>query len=430
MGAATLLLVSLNFPPSQMASVHRARHLASHLPEFGWWPVVVAVDERFHKEPSDAALGQLVPSTVEVHRIKALPLGLTTPFGLGDLSIRSMYDVWSKLKQLIVLESPQGVFFTGWPYYQMLLSEPLRRRFGLPVVLDFQDPWVSNQGATFPTLSKQGLSHRVALFFEPRAIRNADFVTSVSDTQNEQMAIRYPWFDESRMAAIPIGCDPKDFEHLRTSGTVPPEGSLGSGLINFSFVGTFMPRSGALVRVLMRSLRRLLTEKPQLVARIRLNFVCTSNQPADDGSYRVRPIAEDEGVAHLVHEIPRRVPYLEALATLACSEALLLIGSDEPHYTASKIYPALMSGRPYLSLFHQASSSHAILSAAGGGISLAFSNADELSSLEVPLAQALRTLAVAPQTFGCVDPAVYAPFHATAIAEQFARIFDRVSGRS
>jgi hypothetical protein len=106
------------------------------------------------------------------------------------------------------------------------------------------------------------------------------------------------------------------------------------------------------------------------------------------------------------------------------SDGVLLIGSDEPHYTASKIYPALMSGRPYLSLFHRASSAHAILARAGGGRTFAFTTPEELAALEVRLADGLRMLAASPGSLGCVGPATYAPYEARVIARRFADIFD------
>ena len=129
----------------------------------------------------------------------------------------------------------------------------------------------------------------------------------------------------------------------------------------------------------------------------------------------------------MVREVPQRLPYLRALNWLVRSRGLLLIGSDEPHYTASKIYPALMSGRPFVSLFHRASSAHAILAAAGGGRAFAFDSSHELASLEAPLAEALRSLACAPELFGAADPAAYAPYHASAIARRFGSIFDRLA---
>jgi hypothetical protein len=132
-------------------------------------------------------------------------------------------------------------------------------------------------------------------------------------------------------------------------------------------------------------------------------------------------------VADLVRELPRRLPYLEALSVLAHSNALLLIGSDEPHYTASKIYPALMSGRPYLSLFHSASSAHQILTAAGGGRAIAFAGASELEASAPLLADAMRVLATTPQAFGKFRPEAVEPYLARSIAGRFAAVFDKVS---
>jgi hypothetical protein len=163
---------------------------------------------------------------------------------------------------------------------------------------------------------------------------------------------------------------------------------------------------------------------------MRLNFIGTSNQPNADQAFRVRPLAEAEGVADAVREIPRRLPYMDALGALAQSDGVLLIGSDEPHYTASKIYSALMSGRPFLSLFHRASSAHAILTAAGGGRSFAFASSEELAALEAPLADGLRTLAAAPASLGHADPAAYAPYEARAIACRFAAIFDQLAAET
>jgi hypothetical protein len=271
------------------------------------------------------------------------------------------------------------------------------------------------------------LAHRLAVLLEPRALRGADFVTSVSDAQNAEMTMRYPWLDRSRMAAIPIGGDPDDFVALSASPQPDNANYLDAGFINLSYVGTFLPRAGALVRVLFRAIAQLRATEPALAARIRLNFVGTSNQPNDTTTLRVLPLAEAEGVCDLVREIPQRIPYLHALGVLARSDGLLLIGSEEPHYTASKIYPALMSGRPFISLFHHASSANQILAAAGGGCAFSFTSPEELAELVMPLANGLRRLATAPEAFGRVKPLSYAPYEARAIARRFADVFDLVT---
>ncbi len=423
----TCLIVSPYFPPSTLAGVHRARHLAKHLREWGWEPVVVCVHEAHHEQRLDQDLGKLVPHSVEAVKVGALPASLTRPFGVGEITLRAWFHLKRAVFRLIEERDAKAVMITGAPFYPLVLAGEIEARFHVPVVLDFQDPWISAEGAKRRLLSKHGLSHWLAMRLEPKALRAAAFVTSVSETQNAQMAGRYPWLDSARMAAIPIGGDPDDFSKLRSSNYRAPPGTIDETKINMSFVGTVMPRSGPLIATALRAFARLRGQQPRLAARMRLNFIGTSNQPNERSRFAVMPLGEKAGVAGHVHEVPQRLPYLDALKVLVRSNGLMLIGSDEPHYTASKIYPGLMSGTPYFSLFHKSSSSHAILSKAGGGLAFAFGDARELEALEQPLADALAKLATAPESLGRSDPLAYAPFEARSIAKRFAEIFNLVS---
>ncbi len=427
MDQRSAVILSAYFPPSTLAGVHRARHLAKHLPAAGWQPIVLCVSEAHHEELLDPRLASLVPPDIEILKVGALPARLTRLAGVGEISLRAWRPLQNALYRLLERRTVGAVLITGSPYYPMLFARSIKRRFGVPVVLDFQDPWVSNWGKEQPFFSKAGMAHRLATLLEPRALQAADFVTSVSDMQNAEMAARYPWLDVSRMAALPIGGDPADFAALRTASDETDAVDLEEGFFHLSYVGTLLPHAKALLRVLFRAFARLRAAEPRLAARMRLNFIGTSNQSAGGAIGRVRPIAETEGVAESVREIAQRVPYLGALGVLARSDGILLFGSDEPHYTASKIYPALMCGRPFLSLFHRASSSHAILCAAGGGSPWAFETPDELAALEPSLAEGLRALALRPESFGVANREAYAAYEARNIACRFAEIFDRLT---
>jgi hypothetical protein len=423
--ARNVVVLSPHFPPSTVAGVHRARHLAKHLPAFGWRPVVLCVHERFHEQSLDPELARLVVGSTRLEKVGAAPAAVTRRFGVGDVGLRAFPQLAAALARLLPRLPAQALLITGSPFYPMLLAG-LGKRFGVPVMLDFQDPWVSNWGAEQSGWSKAGAAHRLAATLEPFALRNADFVTAVSDRQNLEMAERYPWLDATRMAALPIGGDPDDFAHLRRMGG-DVAGRRADGRIELSFVGTFMPRSGAPMRALLQAFARLRDAEPRLAARMRLNFIGTSNQTDDASTFRVRPIAEEEGVADHVREAPRRLPYLEALDALVRADGLLLIGSDEPHYTASKIYPGLMSGRPWLSLFHRDSSANAILRVAGGGVAVDFASAEELNLAQPEIVAGLRRLACESETLGVVEASAYAPYEARAIAARFAAILDSLA---
>lgn len=421
------LIVSPHFPPATVAGVHRARHMAKHLPAFGWDPTIVRVQPEFYTERLDHGLSSLVPDTVKQVHTAALPTSVMRRFGIGDIGLRALPYLARAIRDTITHEKTDLVFLTGSPFYPLLLSAFIKRHFDVPVVADLQDPWVSKFGDAQPFFSKRRFSNRIAKLFEPIALKHADAVTSVSDVQNSELRARYSFLSDIPMRGIPIGGDPEDFRALRDKPPQTPLLELDSRHINLNYVGTFLPRAKPLARMVFKGLRRLVNEHSGLAEKLRLNFVGTSNQPADVKDTPVSRLAAEEGVGHLVTEVPRRVDFLEALFLLSSADGLLMIGSDEPHYTASKIYPNLMAHRPYLSFFHAQSSSHEILSAAKGGVCLSFQSLEELGAMEQAVADGLKRLALEPSSFAPVDQSLYHDYTAQAVAGQYADLFDLVA---
>jgi glycosyltransferase involved in cell wall biosynthesis len=422
----TCVIVSPYFPPSTLAGVHRARLLAKHLPASGWTPIIVCVDEAFHEERLDPGLAALVPSTVEIVKVRALSPRFCRALGFGEISLRAWRPLRRAVMRLLATREVNAVMVTGSPFYPMLLAKEIKRHFGVPVVLDFQDPWVSAYGMTQPRFSKAGAAHWLATLLEPKAVASADFITSVSETQNAEMRARYPNLTAGRMAAIPIGGDPEDYDGLRTMPAARGTFELDPIRFNLSYVGTIWPAVIDTLGALLKAVAEVRERRPDVYARLRLNFIGTTENPVSPDGCWARPLAEAAGVADVVREEPRRLPYLEGLSLQARSDAVLMLGSAEPHYTASKIYGVMMSGRPFLSAYHKLSSSHEILLRGRGGIPLGFEGASALPSLVGPLADAIVRLVTAPDTVGRVDSATYEDFLAKNVAGRYAAIFSEL----
>ena len=107
---------------------------------------------------------------------------------------------------------------------------------------------------------------------------------------------------------------------------------------------------------MLTAVRLLRDRRPELYARLRLHFFGTSNQTRPEVPPRVLPVARELGVDDRVSEVARRIDYLDALTVQTQATAILMLGSSERHYTASKLYPALLAGRPILAVYHEASS--------------------------------------------------------------------------
>ena len=89
--------------------------------------------------------------------------------------------------------------------------------------------------------------------------------------------------------------------------------------------------------------------------------------------------------------------YLDALQVLLESDAVTLIGSDAPHYTASKLFPYIMAQKPLLVIVHENSSVAWIADQTRAGRVVTFNNADRPPAAVVPEIRAwLDTLLSSP----------------------------------
>jgi hypothetical protein len=133
--------------------------------------------------------------------------------------------------------------------------------------------------------------------------------------------------------------------------------------VHLVYVGTLLPNGVETLRLLLAGLAQARRDD-ELARRLRLHFFGTSNQSNADRC-RALPLAAEFGLTDVVTESPGRLDYLDALSVLTHASAIVLLGSAEPHYTASKLYPALLARRPLLALFHEKSSVVSILQSVG-----------------------------------------------------------------
>jgi hypothetical protein len=144
---------------------------------------------------------------------------------------------------------------------------------------------------------------------------------------------------------------------------------------------------------------------------------------------RVLPVAQVLGVDDCVREVAPRINYLDALAVQTQATALLMMGSTERHYTASKLYPALLARRPILAVYHEASSVVDILRRAACAPSarlITYGDRDRADSRVEAIYQELAALVEHP----VYDPAdvstALEAYSASALAGKLAALFDLV----
>ena len=353
-----VVIVGADFAPSSLPPALRIRYFASHLAEHGWQPTVLTTDPRHYTWPVDPENEGLVPPSVRVIRTGALPARLTRRLGISDIGMRTMLQHWLALSKLCLRREVDLLFIPVPPYMPMLLGRLIHAQFGVPYVIDYIDPWVTDYYWKLPPAQrppKWPLANALARLCEPLALRRVAQITGVSHGTTESVRARYPWLGAERATEIPYGGEPSDMAYVQASRRANPSFDRNDGLLHLSYTGAVIPSMHATVRALFQAVCLGRARLPALFGRLRMHFVGTS-YAAGASEPQVLPLAREAGVEDLVEERPSRVAYLEALRILLDSHGLLVVGSEEPHYTASKLFPYILARKPLLVVFHEASS--------------------------------------------------------------------------
>jgi hypothetical protein len=430
-----VLLISPHFPPDSSAAAHRVRLLAPHLPEFGWNPVVLTLSPSAYETKLDLELERMVPPGLEVVRARAWDVGWTRRVGIGDLGLRSWRPLRKAAGRLLASGGFDLLFITIYPSYTATLGPSLKREFSIPFVLDYQDPWVGAWGKTVGGGShgkvdvKSRITRWLAQRLEPYTLKSVDAITAVSAGTYEPIVARHPEMAVIPRAEIPLGLEPADFDWLRTHPRPNKWFDPADGLCHFCFVGTLAPMGLETLRALFAAIALLRQRGSEVAARLRLHFFGTSAQSTGVLPERVKPVAVEYGLADIVTEVPERLPYLDALNLQIQASAILLLGSSEPHYTASRIFPVLLARRPVLALFHEGSSVITMLEAALKSPSarvVSYGRTDPPATRIKEIAEAIEQMTAIPRyRVEDLNLAVLETFSSRAMAGKLAAIFNQ-----
>lgn len=322
--------------------------------EAGWEAEVVTVDERYSDLPVDELLLQSLPADIKIHKVKALDKKWTAKLGLGSLALRSIWFYRKKVNKLLKQKHFDLVFFSTTQFPICILGSYWKRQFGVPYVIDMQDPWHSDyylDKSKNQRPKKYWFSYRLHRYLEPIAMKHVSGLISVSKAYIDNLKARYAEVKHIPAAVITFGYFEKDMT-IAAANSYKFQQLLDPVFKNIVYIG----RGGADMHKAIAPLFNFLKTHQTQYKNIRLYFIGTSYAPVDEAKQTISPLAELYNVANQVTEITGRISYYHTLATLQQADALFIPGSDDPAYTASKIYPYLMASKPLLAIFNKASS--------------------------------------------------------------------------
>jgi glycosyltransferase involved in cell wall biosynthesis len=295
------------------------------------------------------------------------------------------------------------IFASGPPFTAHWIARRLADRTGLPLVLDFRDPWL---GAPFypkrPALSRW-LDERL----ERSCVRRADAVLTVNRDIRDQLLARHPGLDPARLHLVPNGYDPADFAGQAWSPgedwTLTHTGTLPNGRFPAGFTG---------------ALRRLLSEDPEAATRLRIRMIGRRDPEVE------RRLTEPPLDRVVRFEGYR--PHAESVRALLESRLLLLFIEEGPRAAGiltGKLFEYLGSGAPVLALVPEGEAAALVRRVRGGRVAAG----DDEEAVLAALREAVRSFRAEQRAFGEPDRGLVEEYSRPALTGRLAAILDSVS---
>lgn len=438
-----LLVLAEGFPPLGGSGVQRTTKFVKYLPEFGWRCAVLTGDpERDRPGELDRSLLAEIPEGTIVRRLPfwnpagalfrrlgprrstgpvtfnslATPTEATVPDGAGPLRrafrvVRSFLiapvadGFWYRNRRsrgaalsFCREVGASAIYVSGSPFSSMLLGLWLKRRTGLPLVVDFRDPWT----LFYPELAR-GLRFHINRHFERRVLSRADAVVC----NHEPMRADFEQIEpgcRGRCVVINNGFDPADF-----TGPAPAVEPGVLAHVGLAWEDSPHPVLRALAALKLRG---------ELPPELRLRFL--GGLPPSS----IR-LASELGVSDALAVEPR-VPHSEAASAMRSAGCLLLLlvrSEAGQRWYPGKMFEYLVAGRPILCVAPAGIAADLII-ASGCGVSL---RPEDTAGIERELGDLARDPAGWAARHYRPRPEVVRRFDRREQAGRLAEVLDRVT---
>ena len=372
-----VLIISPHFPPSNLAAVHRSRLFARHLPSFGWEPVILTVHENYYEENLDWNLYELLSEGLRIEKVKAFKV--TKPRLVGDIGLRSFYQLRKRALQLLKSEKFDFVYIPIPSFYTALIGPWLKRRTNVNFGIDYIDPWVHEFPGSESLFSRHRASSVLAKWLEPKALKSVSLITGVAEGYYKGVLERNPDLQKTCLfGAMPYGGEASDHEAVKKLALKPYLFQKEDNITKLVYAGAMLPKAYDPLEKIFESLE----ENKAQFKNIQFHFIGTGHSANDAAGYNIRSLAEKYGLWNsMVYEYPARIPYLDVLVHLDVADAIFVLGSTEPHYTPSKVYQGVLAQKPILAVLHSASTAVSVINNSNAGFVLDFDGIEDLEKL-------------------------------------------------
>ncbi len=358
-----VLIITYYWPPAGGPGVQRVLKLVKYLPQFGWQPVVLTVKNGDYPA-LDESLEAEVPTEVKVSKIsiwephhlyrkimgikesEPIPIAVLTQqqnksfkskimhwlrgnIFIPDARISWYFSLVREAERIIKTEDIQAVLVSSPPHSLQLAGLKLKKKFSLPLIADFRDPWTDIY--YYKDLKRLKLTRMIDAYLEKKVLRRADRVLTVSPALKRLLESKTPI---AKCSVIYNGFDETDFKKALPREQIS---------YTIGYVGNFSANQNC--PVLWRVLKKILELNSAFRESFCLEF--TGKIHSDI----VRSIKEN-GLKSFT-QFNDYKPHSEAIEDMQKASVLLFVIPDTENnegILSGKLFDYLASGTPLLSV--------------------------------------------------------------------------------
>jgi glycosyltransferase involved in cell wall biosynthesis len=356
----TVLVIAYYFPPLGGAGVQRTLKFVKYLPDYGWLPHVLTVQDNASLQ--DSSLTAEIPAEIPITRTPILRLPPRLPWRLRNFISRWFLIVDEQLGwlpyavsagQRIIAESGniQVIYSSSSPYTAHLIARHLHRRKQLPWVADFRDPWIENPYIKFPT----SFHRRMNEHLEQSIYTEANRVILNTDVSRRRYIQKYSDLPATKFIAIPNGYDQADSPLIRHE-------AQEDSIFTITHLGSLYQKTRS-SEYFLRALHEAFQAGKLLPDKVRVRFIGTIDKETKNFVRQLKLSSCVELLGYL--------PHRQALNYLFDANLLLLIpsyGKGGDLFVPAKIFEYLATTIPILCLAEPGACADLILQARAGWV--------------------------------------------------------------
>jgi hypothetical protein len=397
-----VLIITYYWPPAGGPGVQRVLKFAKYLPQFGWKPIVLtvengdypALDTTFEAEiPHDIRVIKI--PIFEPHRMykklmqqdpsQTIPVGILSQKNktlkskllhwiranlfVPDARIGWYFNVIRKARRIIQQAKVDIIIVSSPPHSLQLFGIRLKKITGIPLVSDFRDPWTDIH--YYNNINRLWITRKIDAYFEKRVLEKTDQIWTISPALKTLLESK---INNGDYRLVFNGFDEEDFQE---------EYNTVSENFVLSYVGNF--KSNQNCPMLWKCLSDIIEQDENFRNSIRIEMTGKTSPDVDDAlhEYGLNEYVINNGYK----------PHNEAIRIMRSSSVLLFIipkANKNEGILTGKLFDYLASDTAFLSIGPPRGNAAAILENVSAGPMLDYNDYSGIRNRIIDLYQAWK----------------------------------------